>query len=402
MLENVVVKVILDKRRVKKEGVYPLKLRVRYNNKTRYYSLGKDITEDDYKKSLGRTVRNRSRYYNNFIVKAEDKAFSVIEKMEDFDFDSFSALFRGVKKLNDDVYSCITNKIDTLMQQDRIKTANAYASLLSSLKTYYQKEKLSFSVVSISYLDAYENWILKTGKSITTVGIYLRHLRSIYNQAIEDGIVSRDKYPFGKRKYQIPSGTNTKKALPISEIRLIADYRAANTNYLFARDMWLFSYLTNGANMVDIFSLREANIQDGFIVFQRKKTLRTTRLRPLFIRVFISDRMQDIIDQWRPKNNSFLFPVLEEGMTEKDIIRKVDSAIRQINKYIGFISKDIGLSKHITTYTARHSFSTVLKRSGASIAFISESLGHKSMATTAYYLDSFEDDEKKKWSLKLL
>jgi site-specific recombinase XerD len=47
---------------------------------------------------------------------------------------------------------------------------------------------------------------------------------------------------------------------------------------------------------------------------------------------------------------------------------------------------------------ARHSFSTVLKRSGASIEFISESLGHSNLKTTENYLDSFEDETRKKYS----
>jgi integrase len=46
-------------------------------------------------------------------------------------------------------------------------------------------------------------------------------------------------------------------------------------------------------------------------------------------------------------------------------------------------------------YTARHSFSTVLKRSGVSIEFISESLSHNDLRTTELYLDSFEDEKKK-------
>jgi hypothetical protein len=48
-----------------------------------------------------------------------------------------------------------------------------------------------------------------------------------------------------------------------------------------------------------------------------------------------------------------------------------------------------------TTYTARHSFATVLKRSGSNIAFISESLGHSDLKTTKNYLASFETEERK-------
>jgi hypothetical protein len=50
------------------------------------------------------------------------------------------------------------------------------------------------------------------GLSKSTIGIYLRPLRAIYNEAIEAGFAKGDKsYPFGRRKYQIPSGRNVKK-----------------------------------------------------------------------------------------------------------------------------------------------------------------------------------------------
>jgi len=45
------------------------------------------------------------------------------------------------------------------------------------------------------------------------------------------------------------------------------------------------------------------------------------------------------------------------------------------------------------TYVARHTFATVLKRSGVNIAIISESLGHSDLSTTQIYLDSFENSQ---------
>ncbi|OYX08653.1 MAG: hypothetical protein B7Z16_18990, partial [Algoriphagus sp. 32-45-6] len=50
----------------------------------------------------------------------------------------------------------------------------------------------------------------------------------------------------------------------------------------------------------------------------------------------------------------------------------------------------------------RHSFATVLKRSGAPTEFISESLGHKDLRTTENYLDSFEDNVKESFQKQLL
>jgi site-specific recombinase XerD len=45
---------------------------------------------------------------------------------------------------------------------------------------------------------------------------------------------------------------------------------------------------------------------------------------------------------------------------------------------------------------ARHSFATILKNSGAPVAFISETLGHTSSKTTESYLKSFESEQRKK------
>lgn len=62
---------------------------------------------------------------------------------------------------------------------------------------------------------------------------------------------------------------------------------------------------------------------------------------------------------------------------------------------MGRIGKELGFGS-ISTYTARHSYATVLKRSGANIAYISESLGHSDLKTTENYLASFEKEERQK------
>ena len=106
--------------------------------------------------------------------------------------------------------------------------------------------------------------------------------------------------------------------------------------------------------------------------------------------------MQIIIDKWGTKPqapNNFIFPYLtgkETPMEEKTVIRNVT---RLCNKRLKKIGKAIGI-EGISTYTARHSYATVLKRSGANIAYISESLGHNDLKTTENYLASFEKEER--------
>ena len=44
-------------------------------------------------------------------------------------------------------------------------------------------------------------------------------------------------------------------------------------------------------------------------------------------------------------------------------------------------------------HMARHSFATILKRSGVDIALISELMGHSDLTTTQIYLDSFDEEQ---------
>jgi site-specific recombinase XerD len=70
----------------------------------------------------------------------------------------------------------------------------------------------------------------------------------------------------------------------------------------------------------------------------------------------------------------------------RDVISNCNRCLRKIGKAINI--------EGLSTYTARHSYATVLKRSGANIAYISESLGHSNLKTTENYLASFEKEER--------
>ena len=64
-----------------------------------------------------------------------------------------------------------------------------------------------------------------------------------------------------------------------------------------------------------------------------------------------------------------------------------------VNKALKTIAEKIGVKVNLTTYVARHSYATVLKRSGVNVALISETLGHSDLKTTQIYLDSFENSQ---------
>lgn len=155
--------------------------------------------------------------------------------------------------------------------------------------------------------------------------------------------------------------------------------------------------------MADFVKLRYRDIVDGEICFVRQKTERTTKTRKE-IQVIVSEPMQKIIDRWGNKDRrqgNFIFPVLTGMETALERKRKTQYLTKAINKRMAAIGEALGID-HISTYTARHSFATVLKRSGANIAYISEALGHQDLKTTENYLASFERDKREEMAEELI
>jgi site-specific recombinase XerD len=392
----------------KKSGKYPLKLRVTFNREQRFYPCNIDLTVDEFTKLFSPGKLNKDyKDMKNTAVGIEAKAVGIIEKMKEFDFVEFEMKFHDRASGDGDVYDLFTRVYNGLIATDRIGSAALYNTVLNSLKAF--QPKLSFEEITPDFLNRYETW-LQTNSSVTeksnatsatTVGIYMRHLRSVYNRGISENLVAQESYPFRRNKYTIPTGNNIKKALTINEVGEIFSYQTAETGWeRKAKDFWMFSYLCNGMNIMDIAKLKYKDIYNGEIHYERSKTIRTNRGKSdNLISITLLEQTQTIIDTWCNKDvsaNNYIFPILSDGMSAVEIKRRVRQFTKNMNDYTKKIALSLGIDKNVTTYVARHSYATVLKRSGATIESISENLGHKSTGTTRSYLASFETESRKK------
>ncbi|GAB3935356.1 site-specific integrase [Larkinella terrae] len=406
------VAVVQDTRRIKADGTYPLKLRITYQRLRKYYSIGVDLTptlwtDVEDKTKTRRELRDIRERNGEFVTRAE----KVIRGLDPFSFEAFEGLYFQSEtentrelSLRSDVAHQFNKYIAQLNQEGRAATANSYGNALASLVDH--KKGLKFADITADFLKGYEKKMILAGRSITTVGIYLRALRTLINQAIDNGTLTRKDYPFGKNRYVIPSGVNIKKALTLAEVEKIFHYPAIpGSQEDKARDLWLFTYLCNGVNMKDICQLRWRNIDGDNIKFIRAKTARSTKSRQRPVVALLTETAHDVIKKWgnpdhRP--DARVFPFLPDNITPQRELELTHYQIKFVNRWMKRIAQKLGIDKDVTTYFARHSFATVLKRSGAPIEFISESLGHTDLRTTENYLDSFEDDVKREYTKALL
>lgn len=417
MKHPVSTKIFLDTRRAKSDGTYPVKLRLTFERDRVYYPTGHNLSQEDFDRAMGDRPRAEHKERAIQFRAMEARANEIIEGMSVFTFQGFDKLYKTTKKQNQGcAFGMLESYIESLRAEGRAKTANSYLCTLNSFKAFHGRQTLPFSEITVGYLQGYEQWMLQPkpvskGKkttmkanSATTVGIYLRSLRTVYNQAIAEKLVSIDAYPFGKRGYKIPAGQNIKKAITLEEIKLLFQFTPRTERESYFRDLWLFSYLCNGANMKDLARLKYGNIDGDTVTFVRSKTERSSKQNLKPIVCHYDPKARAIVERWgnKPaKPDSYVFPVLQPGDNADRELSLVQEMVKQVNKYIDRIAKAVGITQHVTTYTARHSFATVLKRSSAPISYISEALGHKDLKTTENYLGSFDSGTRKQYAASL-
>jgi len=386
-------KAYIDKAHPKKDGKCSVYIRVISRRKHKSYKTGISLSAKEFDRAM--TAKRRTTQetkHQRKIQSFEKKANDVIETLPFFTFPKFEELYLSNRDVVNNIASAFEQYITELREQERIGTAESYEVAKNSIEKF--KAGLKFADITPRLLTNYENWMLKQGRSKSTIGIYLRSLRALFNRANID----RSIYPFGegKGKYSIPTSRNIKKALTLEEIAKLFYYKAKKgTPEQMAKDYWIFIYLCNGLNVKDLCLLKQKNIDGDILRYERSKTIRSKKQSEEII-ISLKPEAKAIIKRWGVKNiypEAYVFPHLEKEMTavrQRDIVKQVTA---NINKYIKRTAKEVGIKKPVTTYYARHSFATILRNSGATTEFISEALGHSDLKTTKSYLAGFETDK---------
>jgi len=392
-INSITIKVTHDLRYPRQNGCYPVRIQVTSRRVQKYYNTGKEITKDEWERLISTRVPELVKIRNQ-VKKSFDLIVNSIEELAskgEFTFENLN--IRLGRASGGTVNDAFRAKITNLEAEGRVGSMSYYSGILSSIGKF-AGNNIVFESITVDWLKRYEAFLVKTGITYATIGMRMRGIRAIINIAKKDGVIKESTYPFGKDKYEIKTGEARKRALSLEQIAQIANFSDGNETTSRYRDIWLFIYLCNGINTADLVNLKFRDIVDDEIYFVREKTKRTTKVIKE-IRVIITSEMKDIITRWgnSPDPNNYIFPLIHRYSDPIKHAKEVKDLVKRINKRTKKIGKALGIGT-ITTYTARHSFATVLKRSGANIAFISESLGHSDLKTTESYLASFEKEER--------
>ena len=396
---DAIISIICYKSKTLANGEHPLMLRIAQNGKSTYKSLKISVAAKhwDFDKNVPKPNNPHKDLIQKIILKTKlDYQQRILEKKANKEEFTASSLINEQKEITktqtvEEFYLFI---IEELKQKGQIGTSYAYLNSYNTLRNFNKGKKLNytFSHIDVSFCKKYEDWMRNKGNKDTTLSYQFRTLRAAYNRAIDAKIVCREKNPFIEYKLSHLNTKTMKRALSKADILKIinADCNGQSNLRKLTHDIFTFSYLCGGISFVDIANLTPNNIIENRLIYQRQKTHGS-------INLVLSEQAKQIIYQYSDyqQEAEYLFPILhcKRHITPMQKSNRVHKICHQVNTELRVFAQELGITAEVTTYVARHSFASVLKKSGVNIALISEALGHSDLATTQIYLDSFDNEQ---------
>lgn len=402
--------IILFKKQPKADATFPLKLRITFERKQKYYGIGWSFNENTWSKINSSKARLEYRDIKLKLLEIENKAKKVIDyfdKTDDvFSFARFEEIFFNQQNNTDYVFEAYKTRIEELKADGKISTALSLSCALKSFETHFKNKSIKFRDITVKVLNEYEDRMIEHGNSASTISIYLRSLRALFNRRIAKGLLDSAHYPFGRYKFQIPSTETRDKVISKEELEKLYNYQPEQGSLTDqAKDLWFFMYLCNGMNLKDMCRLKYSAFKNDYFVYIRAKTEGKSKIKKE-ITVILNDEVNRIIKKWGndPADaNTYVFKFFYNGINPNAERRITQNLTSVINDHMNKIATALKLDIHITTYSARQTFSNVLLNSDAPIKLISDSLGHTNSAVTEkHYLKKMSNEKLKQFANELL
>lgn len=375
---------VVFKHHKKSDGTYNPKIRISHNRTSSYIptsiytdmvrfkknSASGTITLERIKEELDDIV-NEYRHIineNQDIVRECDTSKDIVAMIE-----------RRRKRKDIDFIEFARQHISTIANEGtRDAKTTGINSLCHFLKHKNGNERLAIKDLTSKFLREYEQWLRKerlitvrqssvAGQAYKTIrkpalndtGVhsYMGIIQSIFNAALlyfndyEKGDVIITNAPF--KVYAIPAVLEAKKrAVDVEIIRKIYNYIPVNKRKrttMFARDIYILSFLLAGMNAVDMLDCR---MVDGRIEYERKKT-RSRRRDKAFISVYVHPLALPIIEKYRDPSGRNLFDFYKRYDNVRYMTKGIHRGMRSLCGELGI--------DYIQFYSARHSFATIAR-----------------------------------------
>ncbi len=398
---QVKIKAILWKHKITVKGEHEIRLRLTLYKEVAYLNIGYTCPVK-YWDELNECPKPCHPKFKQIIKKIEEMIDSITFEVKLFlknGIETFSLtdvknkIRTPVNKNNGiKILSFYSTVIEELENQGRIGYAKVFISSRDSLKKFLKGIDKTFAGFTKQDFDGYEKHLLENIKQESSISFYIRTFTRMWNIAIERGNCAKEHHPSKHFKFKAYRRFKTKKrAISAETMKLIESLELERSSRLFrSQQYFLFSYYARGINFIDLAKLKhKENLNGNELTYVRSKNKRRYQFKLhtkalSIIKIFSNYHLQS--------DCHYIFPILQLlHNSPKKIDARIDSALKDLNEDLSQISKMVGAEKHLTSYVARHSFATNLRRKNVNINIIQEALGHETESQTMTYLEELDD-----------
>lgn len=245
----------------------------------------------------------------------------------------------------------------------RQSTKDNLITTINVLKEF--RPGLDFKDITYTFLKDFEAYLREKGNGVNTVAKHLRQLRTLVNEAINQGYIHADAYPF--RKFKIKQEKGRHEFLTPDELRKLENLEVNDQKLRHVLDAFLFCCYV-GLRFSDFCQLSPEN----FIKVNGKRWLHFKSIKTgielrLPLHLLFEGKALSILDRYNIEEFASL------------------GCNSDVNKYLAQIADMARIRKHITYHTARHTCATLLIHQGVPITTVQKLLGHTSVKTTQIY-----------------
>lgn len=363
---------IIHKRRMRQVHTGHRVMRTEWNQENETVVLTECDARSDYLKTVQIKFKEGLSRFSRIIVRLEKSG-------NDYTVDNVVEQFLAPETIVG-FLSFARKLIADDKKMGKVRVSDHYTAALNRFVGFHGEEEVSFDEFNTTLMGQYECRLKEERLCPNSISYYMRNLRAIYNQAVEQELTEQ-RNPF--RHVYTGIAKTVKLAVSIDVVKSLRSMDLRHDPItLLARDLFLFSFYTRGMAIIDVAFLRKSNLKNGVLSYRRQKTgqLLTIKWEP---------QMQEILNRhtrWEP---DFMFPIIDDNKPE--YYKQYRAAYNKILRKLKKIGVSLGLTEALTFHRSRHSWASIAKENNVPLSVICEGMGHDSEKTTRIYLASLDN-----------
>lgn len=387
----------------KKNGEYPIYLRITSNRKNKYISTGLSVAEKDWnfkEEKFRRSHRNYKSLNKTLKFKLEEAENAQAELVE-YGKDSAREI-RERLEINQkaDFFVLADEYLEEKRKAKKLYAIKNSKVVFKKIEEFQGERELPLKQIDTDYLENFEHHLkTKYGNSDTTINKNFEPIRAIIKKALRSHLISKDPFRNFEGAKRKPPKKKTK--LTIDQIRAIENLiLEPNSPAWHVRNAFMFSFYSGGIRFGDMCCLKWKNVSNGRLSYTMNKNDKP-------FSTALNEFQKEILNLYSGNSDEFIFPFLDNSKNYVDPMKlrkeinkhnvtankNLDKIVKKLNTKVD--DKEIKISRiegNVTFHVSRHSFAQHAVQSGLGLYELMQTLRHTKIETTERYLKGLDEE----------